>query len=431
MAETIDPESQTVQQSSESGLRFSRVWWTRETEAGVTPADPEWEPYSDHLVEFEAGIDPGVEGVDGLGTPDPAQFSGTVEENEIMITYSLQRAIVDGSGDPLDPCADAMLRNLANQIPNTHSMVARDEALAPGPDDPDGCEGQRMYLVMKGGKADLSMEPDATEAQPTPVELTYTPMKCRSYHFYQPASAESLLVYSSSSEDTTQTVTIEDEDGSTSEELTLDGTNMVGGSTTFEDIDAIELSGETVGEVTVAINTGDETSPAEGGEITTIHGAEYYAEDEGTVEGDLGVPIIGAGSPGSEIGQGYEDFFGDRVERPAGARLAPDLQNITLEIDNDLDPQPRQNGTGVRVHEGNRDITITCNVIGEKVSHDLIDDALSTVGLNLEWELSRSLLTFPESTVTEPPARSRAGDDTFAEIEVGLSSKGIRISQTS
>lgn len=430
MPETIDPDSQTVQQSAESGLRFNRVWMTREAEEGVTPTDPDWMFYSDLLLEFEAGIDPAIEGVNGLGTPDPDHFSGTVEENEIMIAYALQRELVDTNGYPVDPAADAMLRNLANQIPNTHSMVARDEVLAPGPQDPEGCEGQRMYLVMKGGKADLAMEPDATEAQPTPVELTYTPVKARSYHIYQPGSSSLLCVKSTNANDTNQMILIEDEGANTTEQIALDGTTLVSGSTEFTDIDAIELDSEAEGEVEVFINTGSESTPTEGGKLATLHGAEFYAKDDGTVEGDLGVPTLEAGTSPSAIDQGYEDFYGDRVERPAGARIAPDLNNISLEIDNNLEPQPKQSGTGVRVHEGNRNVTITSNVIGEKVSHDLIEDAMAEKGLDMEWELSRSLITLPNATVTGPPPRTRTGDEAFAEIEVEMQSEGIQITQT-
>ncbi|MFW5896337.1 MAG: hypothetical protein ACOCUA_03030, partial [archaeon] len=82
-----------------------------------------------------------------------------------------------------------------------------------------------------------------------------------------------------------------------------------------------------------------------------------------------------------------------------------------------------------RVHEGNREITIEADIVGEKTSHELIEQALSKDGLDMEWELSRTLFTFPEATITDPPARSRTNDEAFADTSVGLESKGVQLSQ--
>ena len=428
---SIDPSSQTVQQTPESGLRFDRVWWKREQQAGQIGDDPDWQLYSDLLLEFSAELDPGLERVDGLGDPDPDHFSRTLEENEVMVAYALQQPLLDNNDQPYDAAADAYLRDNANQIPNTHAMVARDENLTPGPDDPAGTLGQRQYLVMKGGKADAESEPDSEEAQPVPMALTYTPEKVRTYHVYQPENSTLIAVYSDSAEDTTQQITIEDEGAGQTETINLDGTNLVSGSVEFTDIDAFELSDDTEGDVHIVINEGTETDPTEGAELTSIHGGQYYSSDDnGDVEGDLGVPALGAGSAPSEIGEPYEDFFGDRVERPVGARIAPDLNNIVVSVENNLETRPRHDSTRVRVNEGNREVTIETDVVGEKQSHEMIQQAFGNEGLDMEWELAYTLFRFPNATVTDPPARERAPDDVFAETAGTYQSEGVELEYT-
>lgn len=426
---SISPSSQTEQFTGEGGNRFDRAWVIREDVEGQVPADRTWMPYSDHLVNFEATIAAGNERVDGLSTPDAITFSSSVEEHEVVIAYSLQRAIVDSNDEPLDPCGDAFLRDGAKQIPNTHAGVFRDDNPSPGPNDPEGCAGQRQYLVMKGGKANVTMEPDATEAAPTPVEMTYLPQKARSYHFFQPEGSVTLCARSTDSNDTTQTVTVEDEGGATSLTLDLNGTTLVTSSTTIDDIDAVELSEETLGDVEIFINTGTDTDPVEGGKITTLRGASYYADDDGAVEGDLGVPALEGASPPSSIGAPFSDFAGDRVERPTGARLAPDINNLTVEVDNGIEQNARQDSTRVRNPEGNREITIGAEVIGESASHHYIEQALARKGLDMEWELTRTLFTFPNTTHTGDLARARESDDTFATTELEFQPEGIQITQ--
>lgn len=423
---TVNPEQQTEQQTAESGLRFDRVWWLREQVAGHVPDDPEWQVYSDHLINFTASIDPGTERVDGLGTADAVDFSPTVEENEITIAYSLMQQIVDENDNFVDALADAALRNEANQIPNTHSMVARDNNPTKGPYDDEGLAGLRQYIVIKGAKANLSLEPDTEDENPTPAELTYTPEKARSYLIAQPDDPTTVTAYveypeyvDESDKNDDAELAIESEDGADEETIQLDGETEVTGEVQFGDIDAIELSEECDGEVIVENEAGSQ--------ITQIHGALHYSKDESSLEGDLGVPALENGSTPEPIGNPPEDFAGDRVERPVGAGLAPTLNNMTLEVENDFEPQARQNSTRVTVHEGNRTVTLEADVTGEKASHDMIDSAFSAEGLDLEWELSRSMFTLPKATMTEPPDKERESDESISEVAGTYESSGLEI----
>jgi hypothetical protein len=420
MTETVNPDRQTAQTTPESGLRFDRAWFVREDESGETPEDPDWQLYSDRLIETEADLDPGLERLDQLGSADASDFGRGVEENEVTITYSLQQALVDEDGEPVDAAFDAFARNEANQIPNTHTMVGRDNNPSPGPNDPDGASGQRRYFVMQGGKADVSMEPDAEEADPVPVELTYMAEKVRSYHIYQPAEASTLAVVSTSDEDDDIEVTIEDEGADTSETLTLDGTEAAISEEEFEDIDAFYLSEAAVGDVELRLEDGD------GSVLATLDGGESYALDEGTLEGDTGVPPLGEGSAPDPIGESFEDFGGDIFDFDfIGDAPTPDLNNITVEVENNLEARPRQETATPAIEEGNREITIETDVIGERASHDMLRSAYLNRPAEMGWELSRTRFEFPAARCTEPPALSRESEEAYAETDGTWESIGV------
>lgn len=410
-----NPDTQTEQETPESGLRMDRVWFVREQQNGEPPTDPDWQPYSDHLSEFEASLDPALERIEGLGSPDPEAFGRALEENEVTVTYSLQQALVDGTGEPVDAAYDAFARNQASQIPNTHTMVARDNNPSPGPDDPDGASGQRRYLVLHGGKADASLEPDTTEADPVPCSLTYMGRKVRSYHIYQP-DADELIAIESSSDADAMDVTIESEGAATAETVALNGTTPVTTEAAFGDIDAVWLSDDPEGDITVSINEGDATAVTVGSTLMELDGAQSYATDQGSTEGDRGVPALGAGSTPDPIGQPFEQLAGDIVDFDfPGNAPDPALNNITLEVDNNLEVRSRGSGGSPAVEEGNRSITIETDVIGERASHDMIRSAYLNRPSMLGWELSYTRFTFPESRCTEPPSPARAPDEAFAE----------------
>lgn len=421
----------STQQTPESGVRFGRVWVLREAVTGEIPADPDWQYYSDNLLNFSWAPSSGVSRHDGLGTPDPARWNKGSEEHDLTVAYDLQRPIVDANGDPDDFVGDAMLRNADNQLPNTHAIVAREERTTPSPNDPTNVQGARQYIVAKGGKADWNLEGDPEEGQPIPVELSYQFEKVRPYHVYQPAAATLLAVDSTDTDDSTQSLTIEGEDDTgtyTSETVALDGTTLVSTSTSFQSIDAVELDAETNGDVTVYINDGDGTAPAAGSALTTLYGALEYSNDDQPLEGDLGIPALGAGSAATEIGTTYEHFIGDSVQRNA-EDIAFDLNNFVAEGSNGINPTSRSDSVRMRLTEGNRETTQTADVIGERESHDYIMQSLRNVGADIVWTLSNTRLTFPNATIPDgnEPERTRESDEAAASISVGFESDGIQV----
>lgn len=417
--------SQSERMEPESGLRSDRVEWLREDTTGEIPADPDWSLYSDVMNQFTWSPDPGTGRQDGLGTPYAHDHFSGMEEQELTIAYDLQRPVVDAAGDPDDASYDAVIRAATGFLPYTHAVVER-ETRGSSLDEADDVSGARVYTVAKGGHPDVTYEGDPEEGQPIPVELTYQFEKIRSYEFKQPDVSSLIAVDSTDADDTTVDVTIENEDGSQSETVTLSGTTPVSTSAEFEDIDAVELSEETMGDVTVYINDGTATEPTLGTVLTdpSIRGAMYYSDDEQPLEGDLGVPAIGAGSHATEIGTTFEHFLGDRVERPAGTSLAPDINNFTVETDNGFDMTARHDTQRPRVSEGNVELTISADVIGERSSHTDIMDALGTEGLDLEWELSHTQFTFYNATYIDPGERGRESDDAAVQRSVELEPSG-------
>lgn len=437
---TVDPAQQTRQVTPESGLRYDRIQFVRELEAGRTPPDPNWRRYSDLIMEVDGDPDPGKEPVQGVGTADPVYFGRGIEENELTVTYALQKAMVDINDAPNDAAADAFLRNTAWQTPNTHSFIARHNNPTPGKDDPAGCSGQRMYFIGRGGKCNVSMEPDAEDEEPVPVELEYSFERIRPFHIYQPATPSTVVITSTDPRDTNINVTIESEyDPGTdtvpfSETLALNGTTLVPGSVPFPDIDAIQLSEPTYGDVIVSINTGTNLAPTAGGQISKLLGADSRSQDTAVsrADGDYGIPAAGAGSFEGTVGLPYEDIQDDSFTFdtfPADV-TPPEFYNITLEADNDFENSPRQGTNSPQINEANRGIEIGASVIGERASHDILRAAYTSEGGTITWEMSRTRFIMPDSEVIEPPGPGAESDQAFVEVEGTWQSRGIIIENT-
>lgn len=412
----------SVRETPESGLRVDRIGVIREEVTGDIPADPSWEYHSDNYLNFTWGPSPSPQRRDELGSPDPSDWDVGNQEHELTVAYSQQRPVVDTNGNPDGFVADGLMRDSANRIPNTHALLAREFRPA-APDDPSDVDGARTYTVMKGGYPDPSLEGDPDTGEPVPTELTYTAEKVRSLEILQPSNDTLLVAESTSSEDTDQSLTVEDEGASQTGTINLDGTNLASTTASFPGVDAAELSAETVGDVILSINDGDETSPTKGTELATIRGGLFYSPDDQPLEGDLGVPALGAGSHATELSTTFEHFIGDSVQRNSEG-LAFDLNNVTFEVGNNYDTTPRADSTRYRITEGNRDVTMSADVVGHRATHRHIMDSLGTVGSDLIWTLSQTEITVNGATITAPPERTRENEDAAASISVEFGGKG-------
>jgi len=396
----------TQPQNPEAGARRNRLGFIREAEYGVTPADPDYLKYSDSFTDWTWTSGATNEAIPTAGDVNPVGFEKGPEDHDMEVTYPLLKWFVDGSSNPLDAAYDGLVRDADNLLPNSHTVVDRVDRDAISADATvagNTARPSRLYVVGRGGlidEADITGDPSSTP--PTMIDLSYKFQKVRPFQIDQPTSSEgSTLITASSSDaaDTSQTLTIEDEGANTSVSLTLNGTTLVTDATSFDNIDAVELSEECVGDVTVYINSGDQSTPTQGDELCVIRGSDSY---DG-VEGDLGVPALGAGSreDTSSLTGGYEKFIGDVIQR--GANPYPhEIPSASITVSNNVDSEVRSSGYGQAYFPGDREVQFEATVYGEAVTYDLLDYHLRNEQLDHSWEMTGGTLTVVNASLTDP-----------------------------
>jgi hypothetical protein len=364
-----------------------RLQYVAETTAGSAPSNPSWNRYSDNVRSFTIGPDAGVEGQEGTGSPDSqGAFTGT-NADSIAVEYDLQQksssgnTLLDNSSNSNDAIADAFQRDSDNEINNTHTVVRRikqNSIAASNTVNGSTSHDTRQYVVALGARPNGTLTGDPTDAQPTMATVEYECERVDIYQIDQPDSGTTLEVTSSSTSDTSQTLTIEDEDRNTNEDFTLSGTGTVSGSETFDNIDAAYLDAETAGDVTVSIGGG-------GDDLMVIQGQN--SQDHG--EGQLGVPTLGSsGSNASAIGQSYELYHDDSVERPDGTSIADGFETLEFSVENNF-ADDEQGGTPRRTLEaGQRNVTVDAAVFGETEMVDYRTEEIQTTETNVRWTMS-------------------------------------------
>lgn len=395
----------TQPQNPEAGLRRHRLDFARELEFGVTGAAPDWLKYSTSFTNWTWSPDATIERIDSVGTPDPVDQEKGPEGHEMTVEYPLVKWFVTAGGDPLDAAYDGMFRTVDNLLPNSHTIVDREEReLIRAEATINGATARptRQFRVGKGGLIDsVDVSGDPGDSVVIGMELNYQFQKVRTYQVDQPTDAEGntmLGVVSTNAGDTTQTVTIESEGATTSATYTLNGTTLVTDATTFGDIDAISLSDETAGDVYVFVNTGTDLAPTRGDDLAVIHGTGSY---DG-VEGDLGVPALGVGTREDPAALGgYEKFIGDTIRR--GADPYPhELSSATLTVENNVDPQERSSGYGQALYPGNREITLDAEMFGEAMTYDMLEFHLMNNEEDHSWDMTGGTLVVEAAHLTEP-----------------------------
>lgn len=277
----------------ENALTDIRAEWVAESTTGEPPSDPSWNRFSDYFTSYPGWDgDAGVEGQPAVGRGDFVDHFRGPEEHTLTLEYWLQRFFTDSSGNVQDPAAVPLTHDYQTDY-ETHTVVIRRETSAGGNDG----AGFREYVVGVGCRPTaVELPGDPAESQPIAEQLTYECEKVRQYVIHQPSSGTTLDISSDDADDTTQDITIEDEGAGTTETVTLSGTTAVTTTSSFSDIDAVRLSAETEGDVTITDGSGTT--------LLTISG-----KNATNIEGDLGVPLLGAGSHGSAIGTDPDDYL--------------------------------------------------------------------------------------------------------------------------
>lgn len=403
----------------ESGIRNRRTEFVPETTRGETPSNPAWELFSDRMINFATTPEVQYAIDQAVGGPDPAGIERGPEDHEVTVGYRLQRWLVDGSGNPQDAAGYGIVREADNEL-QSHTIVDREDRASGGDDG----GGLRLYAVVKGAVVDtvgITLDPDSGE--PVPVELTYTTEKIRSQLIHQPSSSTLLAVESTDAGDTTQTLTIEDEGAATSEGVALNGTTLVSTSSQFADIDAAELDAETVGDVNVYVNSGSATTPAKGTLLMTIRGSDAY---DG-IEGDLGVPALGTGSHAAALGTAFEKFLGQSIDR-GGSGIATHIVAGEFEISNGLETVPRASTYRRVIQAGQREATLSADLIGEFRSHDAWVDHLRNQQENVVWNADGGTLQLDSATLTSAGERAIAPDEILLQDGSEFTAQGVTVS---
>jgi len=409
-------ESQTG--TAESGQLPGRYEWVEEPSPGAVPTDPEWNRFSDVVRTFE--MDPGASLArqDSIAAVDAIDYNRGPEEPSMTVGYDLQRFPVDSSGNPVDASAYGILRDDFNDLLATMLAVGRREYAGGN----DGA-GVREYSVIRGAAVDsVSAELDPSGEQPILAELELTARKARSYKIHQPASDVGLEVVSTSDNDTME-LTVESEGAGVTETVTLNGTTSVSLSGPFPDVDAAFLSAPPEGDVTI--------SDGSGTTMLELTGGLTYSDDNQPVDGDRGVPPLGAGSHSGDIGSSFEHFIGDRFERPVGEAVRPRITSASWTVENNVDTQALHQTRAPAVDAGNRNVEVDADAAGEFVSHKSMMESLQNVQQDIEHELSGGVITFNSAVPLDAATRSIEAEQAVASISETFSCSGTPAIQLS
>ena len=403
--------SESQSGTAESGQLPGRYEWVEEPSPGAVPTDIEWNRFSDVIRTFE--MDPGatLARQDSIATADAVDHNRGPEEPSATVGYDLQRFPVDGAGDPVDASAYGILRDQYNDLLGTLLAVGRREYGGGN----DGA-GVREFSVVRGAGVDsVSPTLDPSGEQPILMELSLTARKARSYLIHQPSAATTLELVSTDDGDTME-VTIETEDAGTTDTISLDGTTAVTTTTPYSDIDAVWLADNPTGNVTV--------SDGSGTTFLELTGGLEYSDDDQPVDGDRGIPPLGAGSHAGEIGSSFEHFVGDRFERPAGEAVRARINSASWTIENNINTQALHNTRAPALDAGNRGVTVDADAAGPYISHKSMMESLQKVQQHIEHELSGGTLQFKNAVPTDAAARTVEAEQAVASISETFSCSG-------
>lgn len=340
---------------TENALTDIRAEWVLETTPGTAPSNPAWNRFADYFTEAPSWSgDASVEGQNVVGSGDLAEHFRGPEEHTLGLSYWLQRGLVDGSGNAVDPLAIPMVHDYQTGY-DSHTVVLRRETTSGGSKD----AGFREYIVAFGARPTSATLPgDPSESQPIAADLGYEAEMVRQYVVHQPATSITPKVASTSAEDTTQTVTVESEGASTTDTFSLNGTTKVSGAGTasFPDLDAVWIDAETEGDIQVYDGNGN-----------PMLEEPIAGSNTDGVEGHLGIPLLGTGSHASAIGNAPEDylFLGTSSTFSGGNISDGDrLHALDLTCEVDVSREPQQGTRRQAIDIGPRTVSAEVDAAG-------------------------------------------------------------------
>lgn len=399
----------------ESGNRYGRIEYVRETARGVTPDNPSWKSYSSNVRSWwDWEPDAQREEVVPHGEVNPNFTEPASEIHDVTVSYYLQEWFVDGSGNAQDASADAMLISSDNSFNNTHSVQGRMEVNSNGNDS----AGYRVYHVGKGGAPTGLVVPfEVDNGEAVTPELSYQFEKFRTYIIHQPSSSTTLDITNNGS--TSVDVTVENESAGTAETNTVSGGSTVTTTNSFGDIDVVELSTDTDGTVTVTDGSGTT--------FTTIVGSDEY-----TGEGDLGIPALGSGSHNSNSGSIGESnnilFNDDTPPQWGGSELEAEWISGELEIDLDVGDNAVGGTSRRNIYLNSQSVIWNNTVAGDAPSVAQVDRYLTGESNDIVWTADEGSVTGPDAEYFSPGGSSFEPGNGKNERDIELRSDGLTLS---
>jgi hypothetical protein len=442
---------------TEGGYQNHRIHFGREAPdaIGQPPKDYDWQLFSSIFRSaWEWEPDASIEGRRSLGSRMPQDFDGGPEEHEATFTYDMQKWFVeeDSNGDlvPYSAEFDCLFQTQTGQQPATHTVIDRETHAQGGTDG----AGFYKYSVGFGGRPnEIETEAEAESAMPYPMGLTYLFEKVRQFVIHQPSSETGLVAVSDAQADSgseAPSVTVEDEGATTTESVPLDGTSPVAIPGPFGSVDAVWLDDYAIGDVTIAINAGSESTPQAGTPLTKITGkatrSQNYIAD--IVNGDRGVPLLGGGSfeqpadigPGNHMDglrEGYEKFEGRTLERdPAGDGLnhsggvGPRISAATLQAENGYDGQADAASKRMVIDPGDRRVGYEASVAGPHTMVDVSQDHLNIRKADSVWHFAQGSLIFEESTNVEAGEEAAETEQAAMYVDALFDCTRVRLGDT-
>jgi hypothetical protein len=366
----------------QAGVLPQRLEWAVESVEGETPDNPEWELFSDVILSaWDWEPDANTQRQDAVGSATARGFFNGTETHEAAFEYHLQQWYEDGSGNPLDAGYYFLEPDSDNTLRATHTVVSRSEQSSGGADG----AGRRIFTVGKGGHPDTLTAPFETDdGSPINQELTYQFEKIRQYAIDQPSSATTLDVANNGT--FSVDVTIEDDGASTAETVTVSGGSTVTTTSSFGDIDAVELSTDTDGDVVV--------SDGGGTVYLTIKGSDSYPAGEG----DLGVPALGTSNHASPLNSDFIRFLDDSLNIP-NTESGLEIISGEMSVETGLEANARVGSARQDIYSTSFVYTVTATLAGTRVSVDQIENYLTEKRGAIEWLAQEGSITFNDVSI--------------------------------
>jgi hypothetical protein len=386
----------------ESSLQSVRLEYVKESTEAEPPSDPSWSVLTDYLDEFTFSPGSDREAIEVVGSGDFRDMFRGAEESEVTTNYYKQQGFYDSGGSPQYPAGELFDYQDGCDLPS-YTVVSRQEY------DCDGNftdSGYREYVVLFGAKPTEVVNPgDPSEASPIIEELSWQVRKGRTYVIHQPDSATTLEIDNAGS--SSVDVTVENEDASTSETVTVSAGGTATTVDTYSNVDVIYAESDHDGDITVTDGSGTNVLDA----ATPLAGS-----DTDGVESDNGIPPLGSGSHGSALGTDPGDYRfqgitdGDGIDWQ-GTELSDRIHTLDLTVSIDTERDSIEGARGNTIDPGTRTVEVEADLAGPSESASRIAEHFHNESGNVVYPYPDNDVTVYNAQITDVPDYTRSAGD--------------------